>query len=56
LQIENIFNAFALRLKKKYNLNARVSGAIFAVELNANASDVRLYVCNNIHKLKLKYI
>ena len=53
LEIENIFNAFALRLKKKYNLNARVLGAIFAVELNANASDVRLYVYNNINKLKL---
>ena len=52
-EIEELFRNFAIRLQKKYNLSARVLGAIFAVEINKDAKIVRPYIFQNIEKLKL---
>lgn len=52
-EMEAVFKDFAVRLKNKYNLNARFFGGAFAVEIAGDAKDVRLYVASNIAKLKL---
>ena len=52
-EMEGVFKNLAVRLKKKYNLQARVMGGILAVDISESASNVRLYIYNNIYKLKL---
>lgn len=51
--IEEMLNNFKNRIYKKYSLQGRVFGAIFAIEIHSSSSDVRSYVYENINKLKL---
>lgn len=51
--IEEIFVDFKDRIYKKYSMQGRAFGAIFAIETNSPASIVRRYVYENINKLKL---